>query len=277
MSRDTTRRRLLAGCGTALLTALAGCSAATPFVGKETEATTTVGRRDAESLVVENDNGDVTVRAADRDDVQVRMVKQSSAAGVDLSNLELSTDREDGTLRLGSNWTGSDFALSGRPSMSLRIDVPASLAVSELHTEAGTVDARGLTGDLTATTEAGAVTLRRIDGTVTASSETGRVSVRETRAVGDLSTETGSVTARVPTIDGDTKFSSETGSVTVTLTGDVDAELTASTEVGTVTVENLDLADQTRSDNVVTGTLGEGGPEFELTAETGDVTVRRES
>lgn len=277
MGQTTTRRRLLAGCGTALLTALAGCSAATPFVGKRIETDRTIDRQDAETLVVENDAGDVTVRGTDRDDLRVEVVKQSSGADVDLSKLELAVTRDGGRLQLEPNWTGNDSTLTGRPSMTLRIDVPTSLAVSKLQTEAGSIDARDLTGDLTASVETGDVTVRRVDGSVTADTETGSISIRAVETVGDLSVSTGDVTASVPAIDGDTEFSTETGDVEATLTGDVDAEIEASVSTGDVTTENLDLSNVDRGDDGLSATLGDGGPVLRLTTETGDVTIRREA
>ena len=143
MSHQTTRRGLLAGGAVAALSALAGCTSTTPLVGQRIEETETVGTDEADSLAVETSTGSVTVRTADRDDVQVDIIKQSSAVTADVTDLHLRTERRGSWLRLYLEWTGEESLFGGRPSMNLDITVPASLAVTNVETATGSVDIDG--------------------------------------------------------------------------------------------------------------------------------------
>lgn len=274
MKRTPTRRRLLAGAGTAALTALAGCSGATPFVGKRIEEDRTVATEGATALTVDAEVGDVTVRGEDREDVHVHAVKQSSSVGVDLADLDLSVERADGRLALTSRYAGDSSILGGTPSMDLTLRVPRALTVESLAADVGDVLAEGVTGDLAARSSVGDVTVRDVSGTVTAESSTGDVDVEGAETVGDLRTETGDLDVDVPAIDGDTAVESRVGDVTAAIAPDLDADLVAETRVGDVEVEGLSVQDGSATGSSVTGTLGDGGPTLRVTTETGDVELR---
>jgi hypothetical protein len=273
VSRALTRRRALAGGATALLASLAGCSAATPFVGKRTERTETVSVGDAERLSVRVAVGDVTLRAADRDDLDVRVVKQSSAVTADLSELAFLAERDGGDLVLRSEWRGDERLLGGRPSMDLDVALPRSFPVDRVEAAVGDVTLDGVAGDVDAESETGDVRARRVAGSVRAVTSTGDVVVDAPERLRDVRTETGDVAVDVPALDGDTAVRAETGDVEAALAPDLDADLRARTDTGDVSVTGLSLADATREERVVVGTLGDGGPALDLETETGDVTV----
>ncbi|WP_313692542.1 DUF4097 family beta strand repeat-containing protein [Halorarum halobium] len=273
MNHDPTRRRLLAGGAAAALTSLAGCTGLTPFVGTREEETRTVALEDAESLAVVGQVGDVTLRAADRSDVRVHTVKQSSSVTADVSKLSLAVERADGRLVLRTEWSGGGDLFGGRPSMSLDVRVPRSLAVARAATNVGDLRVTDAAGDLDATTDVGDVTIDGVSGTVTGESSTGDVEIRSPDVLGDVRTETGDLTVDAPALAGDTRIESETGDVDLAVADSVGAELSVRTETGDVSVSGLELSDSTRAEHVVTGTLGDGGPSLTVRTETGDVSV----
>lgn len=274
MKRTPTRRRLLAGAGTAVLAALAGCSGATPFVGKRIEEDRTFAIEGATALAIDAEVGDVTVRGEERDDVHVHAVKQSSSVGADLADLDLSAERTDGRLALTARYTGDSSILGSTPSMDLTLRVPRALTVESLAADVGDVLIETVTGDLAARTSVGDVTIRDVSGTVTAESSTGDVDVEGAETVGDVSTETGDIDVDVPAIGGDTALESRVGDVVVAIAPDLDADLVAETRVGDVEVDGLSLREATETDRSITGTLGDGGPTLRATTETGDVELR---
>lgn len=273
MSPELTRRRALAGGATALLASLAGCSGATPFVGKRTERTETVPLRDAERLSVRGAAGDVTLRAADRDDLDVRIVKQSSAVTADLSALAFGVERDGDDLVLRSEWRGDGRPLGGRPSMNLDVALPRSLPVGRVENAVGDVVLDGVAGDADVESETGDVHARRVSGSVRAVTETGDVTVDAPERLRDVRTETGDVAVDVPALDGDTAVRAETGDVDAAVAPDLDAELRARSDAGDASVTGLPLSDAAREERVVVGTLGDGGPTLDLATETGDVTI----
>lgn len=273
VSRDLTRRRVLAGGATALLASIAGCSGATPFVGKRTERDETVAVDGAERLVARTDLGDVTLRAEARDDVVVRITKQASSVTADLSDLAFRVERSGGDLVLRSEFTGDTEFFGGRPSMSLDVTLPRSLPVSAVRSSVGDVSVDGVDGDVDAETDTGDVRLRGVSGSVRAAASTGDVTVTGPDAIRGARTQTGDVTADVPDLDGDVRVESRTGDVAVAVGGDVDADLRVATSTGDVSVDGVSLSEATRTDDLVTGTLGDGGPSLAVETRTGDASV----
>lgn len=273
MREPATRRRFLGGAAVAALSSLAGCTGATPFVGKRIEDERTVDIEDATVLEISVDIGEVHVRSDQRDTVGVHMVKKASSVTADLSDLRLHTERTGARLRLVATYDDENMFFGGTPTMDLSGQVPESFPVSAVETSVGDVDVAGVVGDLSATASTGDVTVRDVDGVVDASASTGDVVVEGATALGDVETSTGDLELAVPAIDGDTRFETSTGDVVAELATDLDAAFTASTNVGDVDVTGLSLEDSTSSATSVSRTLGDGGPSLRLETQTGDVTV----
>ena len=271
MTRTPTRRRLLGGIGAALVAGLAGCTGATPFVGKRIEDDRTIATEDATALAVDARVGDVTIRGEERDDVDVDILKQSSSVAGDLSKLDLAVEREDGRLTLATRYDGDSSLLGGTPTMDLTIRVPRSLRVAEIAASVGDVRVEDVTGDLEVSTSVGDSTIENVDGAVTAEASTGDVTIEGASAVGDVSASVGDLDLAVPAIDGDTTFETSTGDIDAALSPDLDAELAAEAGVGDVTVDGLSLQDGTQTESTATGTLGDGGPDLDVETSTGDV------
>lgn len=277
MTRDVTRRRLLAGGAAAALTSLAGCSGVTPFVGKRTEFDRTLTLDGATTLSVDALVGDVSVVGEDREDVALHGVKQASSVGVDLSKLRLEVRRDGDRLDVRGSYDGEEPLFGGTPTMDLSLRVPRSVALERVETTIGGVDVRDVVGDVTVESGTGDVSLRDVDGTVAARSSTGDVSLRRVRAVGDVSASTGDLDLRVPAIDGDARFESSTGDVVAALSPGLDADLVARANTGDVSVEGLPLSVANAAEDYgsesVTGTLGDGGPRLVVKTGTGDVSL----
>lgn len=275
MKRNVTRRRLL-GAGVAAITAgLAGCSSATPYVGKRTEAEETLALADATALSVTADAGSVSIVGEDRDDVYVEYVKESTAATADLSDLTLDAGRDDGRLTLESRFEGDPPIFGSRPSIDLSLRVPRSLAVERIESSVGDITVEDVAGDLTVETNVGDVTVRDVRGRVAVDVSTADVVVEGADAVGDVTASTGDLDLSVPAIDGDTTVSASTGSIVLALAPDIGVDFSASTDAGDVTVENLPLEGGRRAESRVTGELNGGGPDLSITTNTGDIAVSR--
>ena len=274
MTLNTTRRRLLGGVATGATAALAGCSGMTPFVGQQLTTSETMAAEDVDALRVDGDAGEITVLGSDREEIDVDVKRQSSSIRTDLETLELRSERTNGTLELRSEWAGSEGWLRNRPSMNLEIDAPREMALEAVRASVGRVTVRDMAGDLQIDASTGRVDVADVDGGVGASTSTGRVEIRDVERLDDVSTNTGRVEADVPAIDGDTTISTTTGRIEAAIDPDLDAELRVQTNTGGVDVSGLELTDETRGDDVLTGTLGDGGPTLRLETNTGRIDVR---
>jgi DUF4097 and DUF4098 domain-containing protein YvlB len=273
VERNVTRRRLLGAGAVAALTGLAGCSGATPYIGKRTENERALRVRDATSLAVTAKVGTVSLVGEERDDIHLDLVKKASSVSADLSKLTLDVQRNNGRLHLQSRFEGDEPFFGGRPTMDLALRVPRSLAVEHVDSSVGDVTLRGVAGDMTVTTDVGDVHVQDVRGVVSAEASTGDIVVESGETVGDVSASTGDLDLAVSAIDGDTEFTTSTGDIVLALSTDVTADLTAEADVGDVTVEGLSLEDSQRQESMVTGRLNGGGPELTVSTNTGDISV----
>lgn len=275
VKRDITRRRLV-GAGVVAVTAgLAGCSSATPYVGKRTEGEETVALEDETALSVTTEPGAVSIVGEDRDDVHLEYVKKATAAMADLSELVLDVRRDGGRLLLESCFEGDPPLFGDRPTIDLSVRVPRSLAVDHVESSAGNITVENVAGDLTVETSVGDVTVRDVRGHVAVDVTTADVVIEGVDAVGDVTASTGDLDLSVPAIDGDTAFSASTGSIVLGLAPDLSADLAASASTGEVTVDDLPLEDSRREESQVTGELNGGGPDLSVTTTAGDISVSR--
>lgn len=291
MSQQLTRRRVLAGGATAAAASLAGCAGSTPFVGQRRERFETIQLEDATTLSISGDVGDVSVTGADREDLSVDIVEQSSSLRGDLDDLELQTRRDGDDLTLDVVYEGSVGWFARRPEMNLDVTVPRSVTLDAIETDTGRVSAtdvqgpftaeastgevhlRDVEGDVEASTSTGRVDAQGVRGRVTASTSTGEIRVRDVDEIGDLDASTGEIDADVPAIDGDTSITASTGELTVRIAPDLDAELRASTSTGDIDVDGLDLDESVEDDDTLVGTLGDGGPTLRLETSTGEISI----
>ncbi|RQG92212.1 DUF4097 family beta strand repeat-containing protein [Natrarchaeobius chitinivorans] len=273
MTAEQTRRALLGGVATTGLAALAGCSSMTPLVGQRLEQTETISLGDAESVLVHGNVGTVSVTGRDRDDVSVDAEKQSSSIRTDLEELRLRADHTDDGLVIGPEWEGREGWFQSEPSMNLEVELPRDLPLEEVRTSVGRVTVRDVTGDLAVETSTGRVDVDGVDGAVGARTSTGRVTIRDVDVLHDVTTSTGRVDAHVPAIDGDTTVSTSTGRIEAAIDPEIDADLHVTTSTGRIDVDDLELTDAAEGSDLVTGTLGDGGPTLRFETSTGRITL----
>jgi len=273
MNVDSQRRRFLALGGTAALTALSGCSGATPFVGKRLEDDQTFAADAVSTVAVDGRSGDVTIRPADGDQIRVETVKKAGSVFADLDDVSVSTTTADGQLRVETRKTGDGSWLGGVPKVDVTVELPTSVDLGELRTQNGSVDVRGVASDVTALTENGSVEVHNVDGFLSVETENGSVTARGVAGVDSAVTENGSVEVDVPAIRGDTTIETENGSVSAAVSPDVDASVVATTTHGEIEFDVSDFEASTRSADRVEGTLGDGGPELRFETENGGISV----
>ncbi|MFC4447848.1 DUF4097 family beta strand repeat-containing protein [Halorussus aquaticus] len=271
MNVDTQRRRVLGLGATGALAALSGCSGATPFVGKRLEDAQQFDADSVDSVTVNGQNGEIRVRPTDADRVRVETVKKSGSVFTDLDDVRVETGVENGELAVETRRTGDGSWLGGVPSVEISVELPSEVGLGELRTENGSVDVRNVATDATLVSENGGIDARGIDGFVSAETENGSVTVRNVSGVDDVRTENGSIDVGVPAIRGETTVESENGSVTAAVASDLNAALVATTDYGDLDVELPNLETEIRSEQLVQGTLGDGGPKLQFVTENGSV------
>ena len=291
MESPITRRRLLVGGASGIVTTLAGCTSMTPFVGQRLTSDFTVTPNEAETLSVHGDVGSITLRGEDRADVAVDVVKQSSSLETDLEELDVDATIRDGTLEISAEYMAELGWMESTPTADLDISIPETLAVERVEssvgqitiehvrgemdvvTSTGTIDVRNIEGDVSARSTTGRIAIESVAGAVSANATTGRVEIRDVGETGDVRTSTGRVDVEIQAIRGETRISTQTGRIEAAVAEDIDASIWARTSTGRISHDDIELHDVTSGSNDLRGDLGDGGPSLEFETSTGRITL----
>lgn len=277
----TNRRTVLSTIGAGLTAGLAGCTSVNG--GGRDETRTEQRSYDIDentALRVSNPNGRVTVEGDDGDELAVDIeVRGASTDAVE--SVTVTDDRADGTLRLETEYEDRSIldSLLGRQraSVLLTIRCPAAVSVELVETTNGEIDVRDVAGDPTFDSTNGDVTARNVDGSVSLSTTNGSVLARGIEGFAGAETTNGSIEVDVPAIDGDTVIESTNGRIDAALGSALDADLSASTTNGTVTLHDLDFDALEHSGTSANGSLGDGTHELIVETTNGSIDLRAQS
>jgi len=260
------------------------------FDAESEEYVRTVEVGSAKELTVDNDFGFATVRAEDRSDIQIEVYKwtlfgreELDKADIDITTgtvIRVAVDSEDGASLV---------------IIDLTIEVPMTLNVTEVRTEAGRAEVVGTAGKLSISCSAGNVKVIDVGRVEYAKSTTGWVYMRScgditrvqtgTGAIDVLdggtlveaSTDTGSVVVHVKDIPPDgTRIATETAPVVLYVDRNVTADFNMRTDTGRIEITGMEHVFTNSEETHKAGRINGGGPLIELTTVTGDIALRGE-
>jgi hypothetical protein len=228
------------------------------FTTERSEQTFDVGS--APQLTVDNFAGSVTVRAGAAGQIRVVATKRApSSAG--LNSIQVDVNPQGGGVLIRT----SKPNISGNLSVQLEITAPAGTQL-DLHTGAGSIDARGFTGDARVDSGAGSLTIQDLTGALDAHTGAGSISVQGATGSARLDTGAGSIDYQ-GTPQGNCRFETGTGSIQLTLPADLNATLDLGTGVGDIQLGGFAVQGQV-SRRDVQGTIG-SGDQAQIYAHTG--------
>jgi hypothetical protein len=237
--------------------ALAACDGLSRRYSDRQEQSFTVG--DAPSLVVNNFAGDVSVRAGEGGTIRVVITRWASQEK-DLDRIEVDMRERDGGVEIitdpPSGWRNI--------SVDLEITAPASTRV-DLHTGAGSVTVRDLTGEVRAESGAGDMRIEGASGELDAQTGAGDVDVRDASGPVRLETGAGSIDYQGRP-RGNCRFETGAGSIRLRLPADVSVKVDLDSGAGDIDVAMK--VDGKVSEGEVRGVIG-SGEEGEVRAHTG--------
>lgn len=213
------------------------------------------------AVVVDNVNGNVEVRAWDKNEIRISGEKSAKTEG-ELKAIELtieqSADRARVKVRLPKRdgaWVGSQI----RANVRITISVPATAKLEKITTVNGGVDVAGMSGGVHAESVNGHVKVTALTGSAT------------------LSTVNGGIEAHVVALPGGSKLETETtnGGITLALPADVAAKIDATTVNGGL---HCDFPIEVSGHFIgrsVHGTIGGGGATVKANTVNGGVKIRK--
>jgi len=181
-------------------------------------------------VVVKNFAGTVIVRRGESDRLDLVTTKKARNQG-DLERIQLEVNRRDGTIEIESTAPGN----MNNASVKIELTVPARTSL-EVRMGAGTVDADGITGLVDIDCGAGTVILKDIMGETGVELGTGTIDAQ--RITGNVHMSTGAGTILYEgEPEGDCRFSTAAGTISLTLPANLNMEVDLETEVGDVEVD----------------------------------------
>jgi hypothetical protein len=235
------------------------------------------------TLIVNSDNGWITVNAGTDDEVRV----QATLRGIDRIDYKVSQDGNTITVlaEIDQGWFISNVGVG------ITITAPVNADV-ELETSNGAIELNGIEGTGTLGTSNGKIVLENVKGDFEGETSNGKIEVdtlegtaflRTSNGGLDLQEVTGEVDAETSNgrisysgdmiAGGDNRLITSNGDVDVQLLGTPGIKLDASTSNGDVTSE-LPITATTTSDDHLVGTIGDGEADLYIRTSNGDITIK---
>ncbi len=211
------------------------------------------------AVELSNTNGDITIKAWDKNEVAIEAVKKAENAG-DLAKIHVKIEAEPNRIVIKSEHEKSGILpgnrVRGEVRYSLRVPVGATL--KEIESVNSSIKVDGVHG---------AVNLKSVNGGIHASS---------LHQAAELHSVNGGLFADFDGLPADVHVTCETvnGGVEIALPADVGAKVDASTVNGGVH-SDLPLTVETSGRGSIHGTLGAGGSTIKLRSVNGGITIRK--
>lgn len=228
-------------------------------------------------LAVEAVNGDVTVSGADRGDVRVTITKRGpSEAALEAASVTATGGDGDEPLELVVEHE-SGLRPSSGVAVDLDVAVPDDVRIARVTTKNGRIELEdaAATDDARLETKNGRVTAVNVDGRLSLRSTNGTVEARDVTAIDRATTSNGTVDVDLGTIRGETVVEATNGSVDVRVGPAAAADVTISTNVGSIDAPAIGERTVGIGVNRVDGTLGVGGPPLRIETKVGSITLTR--
>ncbi|MGP8244829.1 MAG: DUF4097 family beta strand repeat-containing protein [Bryobacteraceae bacterium] len=257
-------------------------------------------------LSLETFNGSVEISGSDRDTVDIVGAKYGpTPEAADALRVDIDHTPDSVSIRAvrpteRRNNQGARFTLIVPKTVTLErvtasngsIRVTGVAAAAHLHTSNGGIHALDLKGDLGVETTNGPVELDLIEGAVHAHTSNGHIHADRLRGGLDATTSNGGIRATVERAGGEVRAETTNGtidltlpagfrsdvrahtsnsSITLHLPADIDARVDAHTTNGSISSDFEFRVQGEISKNRLVGTIGSGGPLFDLSTVNGSI------
>lgn len=237
------------------------------------------------SLSLDNVNGNVTLEAWDRNEVQVDAEKKVKAGNAEdarkiMSQLKINVQAEPSAIQIETVMPKKgdsgfwDMLFSGgdvNVGVTYRIKVPRG-AIVEADNTNGNVRLAGTRGTGRIETTNGRIEVEGTEGALVLSSTNGGIKVIQAEGAVKASTTNGSIQAELTRVDGDLGFSSTNGGITVRLPRDARLSVDAATTNGGID-SDFDLAGGESTRRRLTGDINGGGGTLRIRTTNGGVNI----
>lgn len=224
------------------------------------------------SISVSNVSGAVNVSGYDGDAVTVSAYKE----GQDRERVEIVDESAGNNVRLSVEYPRN---CNCDASVRFEVRVPRSVGYdfAKISTASGDISLKNVQGRVRARTASGEVLLEGVSGEIDASTASGNVSVREAAGTVSASSASGDVDVEIARLEGNgnMKFTTASGDVSVRMPSSLDAEVHMSSVSGAVkTSFPIQVHErQYGGGSYAEGRLGGGARTLRITSASGNVSL----
>jgi len=245
-------------------------------------------------LRVHNANGRTCVLAEDRDDVEVRAIKNARAESTEeaerlLEQIRIVCEETGDALEfevdVPRRWNRRGYAnLEMRIPRGLAVDVTASNGKVSIHGVRGQVHTRSsngsvhiedVTGDIEIATSNAKVSCSNTCGRLLARSSNGKIELLNHSGSMDASTSNGLIRAALDKVGKEgVQLATSNGRIVLELPADVDAEIDIRVDNGVIRNERELCRSSRASNGQIRGRLGAGGSLIKLRTSNGSISLK---
>jgi len=165
------------------------------------------------------------------------------------------------------------YVFSGGPRANILVSVPAETDLN-IENRAGRLTVTGVKGTLVAESSAGTVSMQNCEGTVKARTKAGSVELENVNGTISTRSSAGSIRFTGALSKSENWFKTNVGRIELTLRGEPDLTVEASTTIGRVTC-SPELTDARYERGQYKGRIGAGAGRLIAETKTGSITIRR--
>jgi hypothetical protein len=165
------------------------------------------------------------------------------------------------------------YIFSRGPKADILVSVPEKTDL-DLENRAGGIDASEIKGALAAESSAGTITIQKCEGTVKARTRAGSVNLEDVHGTVNAQSSAGSIKFNGTLSKGENWFRTSVGSIEITLQGEPDLTVEASTRIGRVTC-TPELTDARYERGQYIGRIGAGTGRLIAETKTGSIIIHR--
>jgi len=165
------------------------------------------------------------------------------------------------------------YIFSGGPRANIQVSVPAETDLN-LENRAGRITVNGVNGTIVAESSAGRVSMQDCEGTIKTKTKAGSVDLENVNGTISASSSAGSIRFTGALSKGENWFRTNVGRIEITLQGEPDLAVEASTHIGRVKC-SPELTDLRYEQGRYVGRIGAGAGRLIAETKTGSIAIRR--
>jgi len=272
------KKKYILGMTTFLIlisTALAGCidEDAGKYADEDRVTEELVEEYEVDSgtaIQVDLKNGGVKITTHDGEKVELHIEKSVPESLEDkLDDIEVDVINKNNELTITTDYK-NDFKYG---SVHIEIKAPEDVVVEKVEVSNGNIDIEGVNGDMTLESSNGNINVKNVSGSVKATTSNGNIELTQVEEVLNTATTNGNILVQITKLNKDIKIKTANGNINVFIDPSLDADITAETTNGKVTINDLDIDLSKDKRTEKAGKLGKGGNKITITTSNSNIDI----